>query len=167
MFLLQVQQCQKFVLIIVRHCVSLMEKDSMKMKQVEQKEVELKNTKCCKNRGLNWNVVAPILKVFPSIFSFFKAFGNFGKEVSWTHSFLYLCPRWIWIWCGSAKLSPFTWSTTHLRFACYDGTVWSHKEVIEWQRGTNSNHTKTRHVNIFHAFMNSSLALIQGRCSCE
>lgn len=53
MFPLQIQQCQKFVLNIVRNCVSLMQKDSMKMKQVEQKEVELKHTKCFKNRGLN------------------------------------------------------------------------------------------------------------------
>lgn len=127
MFLLQIQQCQKFVLIIVRRCVSLMEKDSMKMKQVERKEVEHKNTKCCKSRSLNWNVVAPTLKVFPSIFIFFKAFGNISKEVSWTHSFLYLCPRLIWNWCGSAKLLPFPWSAIHLTFACYDGTVWNHE----------------------------------------
>lgn len=81
MFLLQIQQCQKFFLIIVRHCVSLMKKDSMKMKQVEQKEVELENTKCCKNRGLSWNVAAPILKVFPSIFFFFsKPLGTLVKR---------------------------------------------------------------------------------------
>lgn len=91
MFLLQIQQCQKFVLIIVRHCVSLMEKDSMKMKQAEKKDVELKNIKFCKNKDLNWNVVAPISKVLPSVFFFFffKACGNFGKRVLWTHFFMF------------------------------------------------------------------------------
>lgn len=133
MFLLQIQQCQKFVLISVRHCVSLMEKDSMKMKPVEQKEVELKKIKCYKNRGLNWNVVAHNLKVFPSIFLFSKPLGTLVER--WTHSLLYLCPRLIWNLCGSGQLSPFTRSTKYLRFACYDGTVWSHREVVEWQRG--------------------------------
>lgn len=68
MFLLQMQQCQKFFLNVDRNYVSLMEKDSMKMKKIEQKEVELKHTKCFRNRGLNWNVVTPVLKVLPSLF---------------------------------------------------------------------------------------------------
>lgn len=39
MFLLHIQQCQKFAFILLRHCMSLMDKDSMHMDKVKQKEI--------------------------------------------------------------------------------------------------------------------------------